>query len=121
MVRAEPTNNRTAGTDTNHSTMFTLLLELNLICEQRCLNCKIVPLRQWFLTCGTRTTSGTRRSSRWYASTFCLLLNRREFLVQVGLILSFLEPSTLSRSVIPKLCAATDSQVFHEAFWKKTI
>jgi len=26
--------------------MFTLLLELNLICEQRCLNCKIVPLRQ---------------------------------------------------------------------------
>jgi len=43
---AEPTNNRTAGIDTNHSTMFTLLLELNLICEQRCLNCKIVPLRQ---------------------------------------------------------------------------
>ena len=71
--------------------------------------------------CGTRTTSGTRRSSRWYASTFCLLLDRREFLVQVGLILSFLEPSTLSRSVIPKLCAATDSQVFREAFWKKTI
>jgi len=23
--------------------MFTLLLELNLICEQRCSNCKIVP------------------------------------------------------------------------------
>ena len=36
MVRAEPTSNRTAGTDTNHSTMFTLLLQLNLICEQRC-------------------------------------------------------------------------------------
>ena len=45
----------------------------------------------------------------------------KEFVVQVGLILSFLEPSTLSRSVIPKLCAATDSQVFREAFWKKTI
>jgi len=28
-------NNRTAGIDTNHSTMFTLLLELNVICEQR--------------------------------------------------------------------------------------
>jgi len=37
MVRAEPTNNRTAGVNTNHSTMFTLLLELllNVICEQR--------------------------------------------------------------------------------------
>jgi len=35
MVRAEPTNNRTAGIDTNHSTMFTLLLKLNVICEQR--------------------------------------------------------------------------------------
>jgi len=46
-------------------------------------------LQQWFPTCGTRATSGTRRSSRWYASTFCLLLDRREFLVQVGLILRF--------------------------------
>ena len=50
-----------------------------------------------------------------------ILFDRREFLVHVGLILSFLEPSTLSRSVILKLCAATDSQVFREAFWKKTI
>ena len=33
------------------------------------------PLPQWFPNCGTRTTSGTRRPSRWYASrptTFCL-------------------------------------------------
>jgi len=45
-VRVESSNNRTTGIDTNNSTMFTLLLELNLICEQRCLNCKIVPLRQ---------------------------------------------------------------------------
>jgi len=80
-----------------------------------------VALDQWFPTCGTRTTSGTQRSSRWYTSTFCLLLDRREFSVHVGLTLSFLEPSTLSRSVIPKLCAATDSQVFREAFWKKTV
>jgi len=35
MVRAELTNNRTAGIDTNHSTMFKLLLELNVIFEQR--------------------------------------------------------------------------------------
>jgi len=28
-VRAEPTNNRTADTDTNHSTVFMLLLEIN--------------------------------------------------------------------------------------------
>jgi len=34
-VRAKPTNNRTASIDTNHSTMFTLLLELNVIYEQR--------------------------------------------------------------------------------------
>jgi len=30
MVRVESRNNRTAGIDTNHSTMFRLLLELNL-------------------------------------------------------------------------------------------
>ena len=31
------------------------------------------PLHQWFSNCGTRTTSGTRRPSRWYAKrpTFC--------------------------------------------------
>jgi len=43
MVRAEPTNNRSAGIDTNHSTMFTLLLNLNAMCEHvtvsfRCLH-----------------------------------------------------------------------------------
>jgi len=35
MVSAELTNNRTAGKDTNYSTMFTVLLKLNVICEQR--------------------------------------------------------------------------------------
>jgi len=35
MVRTEPMNNRTAGTDTKHSTMFTLLLKLNVMCEQQ--------------------------------------------------------------------------------------
>jgi len=35
MVRAEPTHNRTAGIDTNYSTMVTLLLKLNVMCEQR--------------------------------------------------------------------------------------
>jgi len=35
MIRAEPTNNRTAGIDTYHSTMFTLLLDPNVISEQR--------------------------------------------------------------------------------------
>jgi len=35
MVRAEPTNNRTAGIDTNHSTMFTLQLKLNVTYEQK--------------------------------------------------------------------------------------
>ena len=34
MVRAEPTNNRTVGIDTCHSTMFTFLPELNVICVQ---------------------------------------------------------------------------------------
>ena len=29
------------------------------------------PLMQWFPNCGTRTTSGTRRSSRWYVNTTC--------------------------------------------------
>ena len=35
MVRAEPANNHTAGIGPNHSTMFTLLVELNVICEQK--------------------------------------------------------------------------------------
>jgi len=35
MVRAELTNIRITGIDTYHSTMFTLLLELNVICGQR--------------------------------------------------------------------------------------
>jgi len=34
-------NNRTAGIDTNHSTVFTLLLELNVICEQRWIHFKV--------------------------------------------------------------------------------
>jgi len=34
MVSAESTNNHTAGINTNYSTMFTLLLKLNIICEQ---------------------------------------------------------------------------------------
>jgi len=35
MVRAERTNILTTGIDTYHTTMFTLLLELNVICGQR--------------------------------------------------------------------------------------
>jgi len=35
MVRAELTNNHTAGIGPNHATMFALLLELNLICKQQ--------------------------------------------------------------------------------------
>jgi len=34
-VRAGPTNTHTAVIDTNHSTMFTLLLEFNLVHGQR--------------------------------------------------------------------------------------
>jgi len=41
MVRAEPMNNSTAGIDTNHSTVFTLLLELNVIREQRWIQFKL--------------------------------------------------------------------------------
>jgi len=47
MVRAEPRNDHTPAMDTNHSTMFTLLPELNVIYEQRWIghssNSKIVP------------------------------------------------------------------------------
>jgi len=44
-MREEPTNTRTAVTDTNHSTMFTLLLEFNLYVDKggNSSNCKIVP------------------------------------------------------------------------------
>jgi len=42
-VRAEPTNTHTAVIDTNHSTMFTLLLEFNVEKGGNSSNCKIVP------------------------------------------------------------------------------
>jgi len=43
MVRAEPTNTRTAGIDTNHSTTFTLLLEQRYVGKGGySSNCKIV-------------------------------------------------------------------------------
>ena len=35
MVWTEPTNIHTTGIDTNHATIFTLLLELNVVCGQR--------------------------------------------------------------------------------------
>jgi len=35
MVREKTTNTRTAGIDTIYSTIFTLLLELNVMCGQR--------------------------------------------------------------------------------------
>jgi len=35
MARAEPTNTPTTGVDTYHSSTFTLLLEVNVICGQR--------------------------------------------------------------------------------------
>ena len=37
MVRAEPTNTCTTGVDTYHSSMFMSLLEINVICGQRCI------------------------------------------------------------------------------------
>jgi len=48
MVRAEPMNNHTAGVDTNHSTMFTLLLELNVVCEQRWIQFELQKSQQSF-------------------------------------------------------------------------
>jgi len=46
IVRAESTSTCTAGIDTNHSTMFTLLVKLNVICAVHkggySWNCKIV-------------------------------------------------------------------------------
>jgi len=47
MVIAEPKNNRTADIDTNHSTMFTLLLELNVICEQRRIQFELQNSHNW--------------------------------------------------------------------------
>ena len=46
MLRGEPTNNHTAGIDTNHSTMITLLLKLTTLCVNNSgysSNCIIVP------------------------------------------------------------------------------
>jgi len=49
MVRTETTNNRTAGIDTNHSTVFKLLLELNALCEQRLMQFKLQNIPAEFL------------------------------------------------------------------------
>jgi len=37
-------------------------------------------LDQWFSNCGTRTTSGKRRPSRWYAKTFKVVREEAYFL-----------------------------------------
>ena len=50
----------------------------------------------------------------WYAKVFQVVRKYILFVIRPKGVLS-----KLSRSVIPKLCATTDSQVFREAFWKK--
>ena len=52
MVRAEPANTRTAGMDTNHSTMFTLLLELNVMGGQRWIQFEFqnIPIRAFAIS-----------------------------------------------------------------------
>jgi len=40
-AKSEPRNNRTLVIDTNNSTMFTLLLDLNIICERRWIQFKM--------------------------------------------------------------------------------
>jgi len=37
-------------------------------------------LKQWFPNCGTRTTSGTRRPSRWYARPCCSSTHKKNIL-----------------------------------------
>ena len=62
------------------TTFLPLHLKLSIACEHSYVqaaltltNC-LIPynnlLRQWFSTCGTRTTSGTRRLFRWYVNHF---------------------------------------------------
>jgi len=58
MVRVEPTKNHTAGIDTNHSTVFKLLLELNALCEQRWMQFELRnnPSRVFAFDCKIYTT-----------------------------------------------------------------
>jgi len=49
MMRAEPTNNRTAGLDIYHSIMFTLPLDLNVISEQRWIQFELQKVQVEFL------------------------------------------------------------------------
>jgi len=56
-VRAEPTNTCTPGTDTNHSTVFTLLLEINGMDKGgNSSKCKIAPAELLLLTATYRPT-----------------------------------------------------------------
>ena len=45
MVREEPRNTRTAAVNTNHSTMFTFLLELNVTCGRRWIQFELQNIR----------------------------------------------------------------------------
>jgi len=56
-VRAEPTDTRTAGTDTNHSTVFTVLLEINGLDKGGSNSkCKIAPTELFPLMAAYRPT-----------------------------------------------------------------
>jgi len=58
MVREEPTNTRTAGIDTNYSSMFTLLLELSVTFGQRWIQFELqnIPSRAFAIDGKTYTT-----------------------------------------------------------------
>jgi len=44
-------------------------------------------LKQWFPNCGTRTTSGTWRPSRWYSRPFCSSTRKKHFVYTYRVLL----------------------------------
>ena len=52
---------------------FLVLFDVSFTCKRRIYFLHLDSVKQWSPNCGTRTTSGMRRPSRWYASrpTFC--------------------------------------------------
>ena len=71
MVRAEPTNNHTAGIGPNHSTTFTFLLELNVICEQKWIQFDLQIVPGDFIN----TKKAFKKTIHFYFETFRIILN----------------------------------------------
>jgi len=69
-------------------------------------------LEQWFPNCGTRTASGTRRPSRWYARPFCSSTQKKTICFSLSRFVN----KFLHFSVLPLLVSKNGHYNFSQPF-----